>query len=192
MTLKRIILILAFIFFAPSYSAAETPYTADLKNCDFLIDFPEKPTIESECGKQKCSHKLSYTKVFVGESTVTIDVLCKTAEENDFDRFSLNEMVETLKQQAKFQQVGQYTTSKSTIDRNNDGIAEAKYALLTGGIDEEISFTVFMSQLWMSPESFLTVEGLIEGGASDKVDRHFSRIMRSVRLKSHQESHQAK
>lgn len=152
---------------------------AETESCDFLINFPDEPVINTQCDSpDECTTAISYTNVHIGEATVKVNALCKPSSDEDYNRFSEEEMTATLMEQAKISGIKQYQTHSATIDNT------AKYAVLTGAKTTSESTNIYMNQLWISNTSILSVEGEITGVSSDDIDQEFSRILRSVRPKN--------
>lgn len=175
----------------------------DLPYCEFLIDFPEDPHIESRCVKdvsslppsalptqdeptveeaptaaETCQTTAEYTKVYIGEATLSINLLCRQSSAASYQRFNLSEMEETLIQQAELNGVAHYRVVTDELEN------KTKYAILTGGrVSKDNTADIIMNQLWISPFSILSVEGKIEGRSTPAIDEAFSTVLRSIRRK---------
>ena len=167
-----------------SEQSTETFVTENMKGCDFLVDFPSSPLISRNCvdteqddvrSGQDCSHKAEFTKVYIGQATIEVTAICKPASADDLQKYSEQEMKATLTQRAEKNEISTYDTYSGTAD---DG---TKFAIMTGAKEQDGNADVIMTQIWISEKSFFSISGVIQGISSDKIDRVFSRIMRSVR-----------
>lgn len=166
--------------------SSEQFVTTDLAGCDFAVDFPSRPLIDRKCppgpededdeGKA-CQYKVEFTKVYIGEATVTVTAICNPAQSGDLEKYSAPEMKATVERRAREHDVTTYQTYTGQTESGE------KYAILTGGRQQESGADVVMTQIWISDKSFFSISGAIEGVSSESIDQDFSRIMRSVRKK---------
>lgn len=171
---------------ASSEDTSEQFITPNLGKCDFAVDFPSRPLVDRKCPPEPegaedeskaCQYKVEFTKVYIGEATVTVTAICNPAQSADLEKYSEPEMKATVERRAEERSVTTYQTYTGQTESGE------KYAILTGGRQKATGTDIVMTQIWISDESFFSISGTIEGRSSEAIDQDFSRIMRSVRKK---------
>lgn len=158
----------------------EAGYNLDLKACDFLVTFPEKPYIAQKCKENSsttCYKMYNFTKVFKTKTTVNFRVTCNPAPEGAMERYSGATMKTVLKGMIDNQTITKHETNFTESEY-------AKIATLTGEGQTGLSPMIYTSQIWIGPESLLTVEGELIGEEYGDAGELFVEILSSIKSKA--------
>ncbi len=160
----------------------ETPYKLENKKyspdyCEFTANFPEEPIVNNYCEKQDdpstCYNLISYTKVLDMASTINIEIICNPASAEMYAEFVPQVMEETVREMTKKSAVETYDIKT----REEEGYRQTG---LIGKGSKGLDDTIFLSQLWISEKSIMSVEAEMSGAQSAEADQLFADILRSI------------
>ncbi|MGH1455165.1 MAG: hypothetical protein ACRBDI_00115 [Alphaproteobacteria bacterium] len=152
-----------------------TKYSPDY--CEFTANFPEEPIVNNYCEVEgdpsTCYNLISYTKVFDMTSSINIEIICNPATPQMYAEFTPEVMESTVSEMTK----------EKLIEQFNINTREAKGYRQTGligkgkkGLDDSI----YLSQLWISESSIMSVEAEMSGAQSVEADKLFADILHSI------------
>ncbi len=160
----------------------ETPHKLETQKyspdyCEFTANFPEEPIVNNYCEKQDdpstCYNLISYTKVLDMASTINIEIICNPATPEMYAEFTPEVMESTVTEMTK----------GKVIEQLNINTREAEGYRQTGligkgkkGLDDSI----YLSQLWLSESSIMSVEAEMSGAQSNEADKLFASILQSI------------
>ena len=174
----RLSLFLLILMLAIPAAHAED-YIYAPENCAFTMTFPSEPYISRHCNPldpKDCQRVTSYTKVFDMNTSVNFSVTCNPLEEAMFERYTTPVMETALSAMASAKDVNEYETGSQELD----GI---KQSVLMGTGRTGSSDKLYVSQIWISPNSLMTLESELIGDPTEEQEDHFARILRSVQVK---------
>jgi hypothetical protein len=164
----------------PALAADEPkPSTYSPEYCEFAVTFPGEPYTIQRCDEnddKKCYDLISYTQVYDMTETVNFRVICSKIGEDVYKSYSAEVMAATLRAM----------TDKNIIKTFDTTFREEenyKQAGLVGEGQTGRSSTVYIAQLWIGSHSALSLEAEMIGGPSEKGDKLFSNVLKSVHFK---------
>lgn len=171
-------LVLAIMLFLSTQAMAQDNHTYSPEHCDFAVTFPSEPYETRRCDEkgQNCYDLISYTQVFDMAATVNFRVICNATDQEIYKAYDESIMRGTLRAMTKRSVVNTFSTSY----REEDGY---KQAGLAGEGRTGNTPNIYIAQLWMSPNSTLSVEAELIGEDHEAADTLFGDILRSVQFK---------
>lgn len=179
MIYKRIAVLAALLILLPAAAFAQEPYTYSPDYCDFTATFPEKPSISKVCEKddpKACYDLVSFTKVFDMASTVKIDVICNPSTPDLYNKLNADYMRTTVARMTKDIVLKTYDTN---VRKEDNYIESGLVGMGKIGMDKSL----FVAQLWSSPNSLMSVKAQIIGQQHDGSDALFAQILKSIGYK---------
>lgn len=191
--IKKATLIALSLFLLPGFVMAQeekpnvpvlmkTPHKLESQKyspdyCEFTANFPEKPLVSNYCEQEDdpstCYNLISYTKVIEMASTINIEIICNPATPEMFAEFTPAIMEETVKEISEKNAIETYNIST----REEEGYRQTG---LIGKGRKGLDDTIYLSQLWISEQSVMSVEAEMSGAQTDEVDQLFANILKSI------------
>ena len=168
-----------FILLLAIPAAHAEDYIYAPENCAFTMTFPSEPYISRHCNPldpKDCQRVTSYTKVFDMNTSVNFSVTCNPLEEAMFERYTTPVMETALTAMASAKDVNEYETGSQQKDT-------IKQSVLMGTGQTGNSDMLYVSQIWLSPTSLMTLESELIGNPTEEQEEHFALILRSVQPK---------
>lgn len=158
---------------APEPASNPSNYAPDF--CEFTVTFPAAPYTSQRCDEagKRCYEQISYTQVFDMASTVNFRVICNPVDASVIGNYSAEVMAATLRAMTNRSVV-------KTFDITQREEKEYKQAGLVGEGQAGKLPTIYIAQLWIGKRSALSVEAELIGEPSEKADRLFSGILKSI------------
>jgi hypothetical protein len=163
----------------------QTPHKLESKKyspdyCEFTANFPEEPIVNNYCEKEDdpttCYNLISYTKVLELASTINVEIICNPATPEMFAEFTPAVMEDTVNEMTKKNTVEIYDINT----REEEGYRQTG---LIGKGRKGLDDTIFLSQLWISEKSIMSVEAEMSGVQTDEADHLFADILKSIGYK---------
>jgi hypothetical protein len=163
----------------------QTPHKLESKKyspdyCEFTANFPEEPIVNNYCEKEDdpttCYNLISYTKVLELASTINVEIICNPATPEMFAEFTPTVMEDTVNEMTKKNTVEIYDINT----REEEGYRQTG---LIGKGRKGLDDTIFLSQLWISEKSIMSVEAEMRGVQTDEADHLFADILKSIGYK---------
>lgn len=163
-------------------SEKEKPLTEGLYApdfCDFEITFPEKPNETERCPQSisKCYKITNYVMVYDVTTSVDVSATCVPSNETNFKRYNKQVIDNVLKGMARKAELE--NGSVNTIEE--DGVR--KGSLLGSGTYGKQQ-RIYNAQIWVGPNSIMTVEAKLTGGENAKADTAYTNILKSIQKKT--------
>jgi len=167
---------------AHSASADNLPYKVDIEGCDFEMAFPSEPFTTRRCHpmmQDRCDLMNSFTKVYDLEATINFYYSCKPIEQAQRVNFTQDAVQIMMVSRPG---VSNLETYEMTFDSDNENYSRG--ALLGAGPSPNgQDVMIYMTQIWVSDKSVLSLEGELIGAQHEEADKIFSEILYSMRYK---------
>lgn len=159
-----------------------TPHKLDSKKyspdyCEFTANFPEEPLVNNFCEKEDdpstCYNLISYTKVLEMASTINVEIICNPATPEMFAEFTPQIMEDTVRKMTE----GNILETLNINTREEEGYRQTG---LIGRGRKGLDDTIYLSQLWVSEQSIMSVEAEMSGVQTEEADKLFADILRSI------------
>ncbi len=145
--------------------------------CEFQVSFPETPDMAERCGKNStdCRRLYRYVHVEKLQSSIDFRVTCAKAPENAWRLYDRDLMYSVLR-------------SESAKDIRLSGDSDLHFretggfriaSLNTTGHDGQAP-VLYTAQIWLGPESIMTIKASLSGRADPVNDSLFAEILRSA------------
>lgn len=155
----------------------------ELESCAFTAQFPGEPQVSRRCSGEtnvqsakECYDVVSYTQVYDMTTTVDVSFSCNQSTPDAYRQY--DEEVMTLALKAMGQRRSLEDAQINFQDRES-----YKQAALSGNGVTGRQVQVYIAQLWVAPESVLSVEAQLIGGQHYEADKEFSKILKSIKVK---------
>lgn len=155
-------------------------HTYSPEGCDFEITFPQEPYNTRKCHpdfKDQCDIMSSFTKVYDMESTLSFYVTCNPTAEGEYHQYN-QDILRTM----LIARAGNRLKTKETAYKEQDGIKMSSIIGAGQSPAHKNNVILYISQVWISQNSLMTVEGELIGDASPRADSDFADILRSLRV----------
>ena len=149
-------------------------------NCDFQMTFPEEPYTAKRCPNgidNKCYQLTNYTMVYDMQTSVDISVSCVASPPENYERYNERVIKAALAGMVSAEQLEEY----EIYTKEEDGI---RVGSILGGQDYNNQPGIYNAQLWVGPNSILTVEGKLVGNEHKEADESFTKIIGSIKQKA--------
>lgn len=175
-------ILLFFVIAAPTAIAQEAEtFKYSPEGCDFKAEFPKEPGLLQRCpsdATQPCYEVAQYTSRSDFDKTINVEMSCTllTPEVHEtYTRENLEQIILNMVRDANLPEAPpiQYQVEEEDNLRiiGTSGIKTAGY-----------STKIFVSQIWLTPSSLMTVEGEMSLENGPEGDKEFADILRSVTL----------
>lgn len=145
--------------------------------CDFQANFPEPPLITQHCEDPNdtatCFQKASYTKVFDLSASVKFDIICNPASEEMYGHFEPDAMLSTVKAMTK-------DIVLETFNTHSQQEEGYRHAGLVGVARQGVENSLYISQLWITPKSIMSVEARMTGAQNKDADFLFASLLSNI------------
>jgi len=145
--------------------------------CAFTVTFPEEPFMIKRCesaSPESCYNLISFTKVFDNmDATIKVQIICNPSTKEMYDKLDREAMRTTVQSMVRGEQV-------TPIDVNVREEEEYRQAGLLGKGVVGLKESIFISQLWSSPNSLMSVEAELIGQPLEQADTQFAAILKSI------------
>lgn len=166
--------LIVFLSFASIAHAADYKYAP--QGCDFEVMLPSTPTTMRRCHPalpDKCDLKTAFTHVYNMQATLNVYISCDPVSQEDFDTISEDAIRTSLIALSG----GQLETYQTNTERQDDMYMGM---ILGAGSTASNVGTLYTSQIWITPNSKLIVEGEIIGGEHKEADETLINVLHSV------------
>lgn len=183
---KAVKLILLFIFMTlmPLHVMAQEEsenYLYSPVGCDFAADFPFEPYIVQRCpsdAREACYDVAQYTHRVNFDQTINVEMSCNLMNTELYETYTQESLEEVLLNLIRDANLPETPPIQYQTEEENNLKIIGTSGLKTAGYSTKI----FVSQIWLTPTSMMTVEGEMSIDAGDEGDKEFANILRSIRL----------
>lgn len=162
---------------APSEEAAPPAGRFAPDFCDFEITFPEAAYVRPKCLPDgKCYDVNSYTMVYDLRTTVDVSVTCNPSTPEQYGRYNQAVMKAALEGMVSERRLNDYEVAFRD-DKTTKG-ASLSGTGMTGAQEK-----IYSAQLWIGPNSVMTVQAELIGAEHTEADKVFSDILASIKEK---------
>jgi len=155
-----------------------TEFTYSPDYCDFEITFPETPFETKRCvgDTDKCYTLTNYTMVYELSSTVEVSASCVPSPVTNFDRYTEPVVRTVLKGMVE-------RTGMKEPEISYSEEAGLRHGSLIGTALRGQSNQLYNAQIWIGPQSVMTIEARLTGRSHSEADTVFADILKTVKKK---------
>lgn len=187
---KPIILLIFLVFISAPAFSQDAAKPADFKHvyeedfCDYVIGFPEKPTVSTVAGTTLNDTTVSqdiinYTKIYDLDKSLSVEASCRPFAEGEREKLTERFLRKSLTGMAKQDNV--FSTRANIKTRDETG---ERYGIIIGSRRENPSESLITYQIWMGDNSLFFLKMEAKGPEYEEKEDLFANILRNFRNKN--------
>jgi hypothetical protein len=171
------LLLVAIPSMAQAQKPLAPPFIYSPPSCNFEIKFPEKFFTNKKCVGNDCSEIVSFAKT-IKDSTVDFRLTCDAKTADDITKIKATDLKASAKELADNAGLRSYGEDTATLP---DGTISAVTIALGKRGDKDAIYT---GQYWIGPNSLLTLEAEMRGPANKEIEKIYTQILESVKVRA--------
>ncbi len=172
-------LLIAFSFIHPAQ--AQETYTYSPEGCNFEADFPKEPGYVQRCpsdATQPCYEVAQYTSREDFDKTINVEMSCTLLTPELYETYTRENLEQILYGMVRDANLPEAPPIQFQTEEENNLKIIGTSGIKTAGYSTKI----FVTQIWLTPESLMTVDGEMSLENGPEGDKQFADILRSIKI----------
>ena len=149
--------------------------------CDFKAEFPHEPGFVRRCPSdptQPCNDVAQYTSRKDFDKTINVEMSCTVLTPEVYETYTRDNLEEIILKLVRDANLPEAPPIEYQVEAENDLKIIGTSGVKTAGYSTKI----FVTQIWLTPGSLMTVEGEMSLENGPEGDKEFADILRSIML----------